>query len=155
MKKSSTLSLLMLAGLAVSACTPPQDEQTDSTGDTGLLPYQERPITDDVIYFLLPDRFHNGDPNNDTGGIEGGISDHGFDPTHKGFYHGGDLNGVTEKLVIFSHLARRPFGQPPSIKTKLSRVMESGCHPGIMAIGLLISWLSTPILAAMTHSRNW
>src|SRR5688572_14157555 len=43
------------------------------------------------FYFALPDRFFNGDPANDTGGLAGGRLDHGYDPTDKGFYHGGDL----------------------------------------------------------------
>jgi len=59
---------------------------------------RERPAEDEVVYFVLPDRFANGDASNDKGGIEGGALDHGFDPTHKGFYHGGDLAGLTQKL---------------------------------------------------------
>ena len=51
-----------------------------------------------MIYFVLPDRFENGDPRNDRGGIKGGRLDHGFDPVHKGFYHGGDLKGLIERL---------------------------------------------------------
>lgn len=58
----------------------------------------ERRIEDEVIYFVMPDRFYNADPSNDTGGIAGGPLQHGFDPTHKGFYHGGDLKGVRKKL---------------------------------------------------------
>ncbi|UAB78834.1 alpha-amylase [Erythrobacter sp. SCSIO 43205] len=60
--------------------------------------FRERPAEDEVVYFVLPDRFSNGDASNDTGGIEGGRLDHGFDPAHKGFYHGGDLAGLTGKL---------------------------------------------------------
>ena len=53
-------------------------------------PYLDRVPEDEVIYFVLPDRFENGDPKNDKGGINGGKMQHGFDPAHKGFYHGGD-----------------------------------------------------------------
>lgn len=60
--------------------------------------YLSRPPEDEVVYFMLPDRFANGNPDNDRGGIEGGPLDHGFDPTHKGFYQGGDLEGLTGKL---------------------------------------------------------
>lgn len=58
----------------------------------------QRPIEDEVIYFVLPDRFANGDPGNDTGGITGDADAHGFDPTRKGFYHGGDLKGLQDRL---------------------------------------------------------
>ncbi|MBP2474170.1 pullulanase-type alpha-1,6-glucosidase [Crossiella equi] len=50
------------------------------------------------FYFLLPDRFANGDPRNDTAGAPGDRSKHGFDPTDKGYYHGGDLAGLRGKL---------------------------------------------------------
>lgn len=59
---------------------------------------RERLPEDEVVYFVLPDRFANGDTSNDRGGIKGSALDHGFDPAHKGFYHGGDLAGLTEKL---------------------------------------------------------
>ena len=59
---------------------------------------RERPAEDEVIYFLLPDRFANGDPSNDLGGLEGDRLQTGYDPTDPGFYHGGDLRGLTERL---------------------------------------------------------
>ena len=60
--------------------------------------FRDRPPEDEVIYFVLPDRFENGDPSNDEGGFGGDRLTHGFDPTHKGFFHGGDLRGLTERL---------------------------------------------------------
>ena len=53
---------------------------------------------DEVIYFLLPDRFDNGDRTNDRGGRKGDRLQTGFDPAAKGFYHGGDLKGLTGRL---------------------------------------------------------
>ncbi len=60
--------------------------------------YLQRKPQDEVIYFVLPDRFENGDPVNDHGGLTGGPLVDGFDPTRAGFYHGGDLKGVTRRL---------------------------------------------------------
>ena len=62
------------------------------------LPQDDRRIEDEIIYFVLPDRFENGDASNDRGGIEGGRLKDGFDPTDFGFYHGGDLKGLTQRL---------------------------------------------------------
>src|SRR5690606_35158194 len=45
-----------------------------------------QPGSDETFYFVMTDRFANGDPSNDTGGIAGDRLDHGFDPTDKGFY---------------------------------------------------------------------
>ena len=33
--------------------------------------YRERLAEDEIIYFVLPDRFENGDPSNDNGGLSG------------------------------------------------------------------------------------
>jgi glycosidase len=65
----------------------------------GAVPaYRLRPNTDEIVYFLLPDRFENADPSNDRGGLKGGRLVTGYDPTSKGFYHGGDLKGVIKRL---------------------------------------------------------
>lgn len=59
---------------------------------------RDRPAEDEVIYFLLPDRFANGDLSNDPGGLRGDRLITGYDPTDPGFYHGGDLRGLTGRL---------------------------------------------------------
>lgn len=56
------------------------------------------PIQDDIFYFVLPDRFSDGDPSNNTGGIPGDETDHGYLVDDKAFYHGGDLVGLTNQL---------------------------------------------------------
>ena len=60
--------------------------------------FRDRLPEDEVIYFLLPDRFDNADPANDRGGLTGDRRVTGFDPADKGFYHGGDLKGVMRRL---------------------------------------------------------
>ena len=60
--------------------------------------YRARPASQEVVYFVLPDRFENGDPKNDKGGIKGDRLKTGFDPSSKGFYHGGDLKGLIQRL---------------------------------------------------------
>jgi glycosidase len=67
-------------------------------GADSSLNYRARLPEDEVMYFVLPDRFENGDPANDRGRIEGDRLATGFDPAHKGFYHGGDLKGLTARL---------------------------------------------------------
>jgi len=78
----------------------------------------DRPAEDEVIYFVLPDRFANGDPSNDTGGIRGGRLDHGFDPTDPGFYHGGDLKGLTEGLDYIQGLGATALWIAPIFTNK-------------------------------------
>jgi len=52
-------------------------------------------LASDRIYFVMTDRYANGDPANDGGGIKGTRTINGFDPTATGWWHGGDLKGLT------------------------------------------------------------
>jgi neopullulanase len=71
-----------------------------------------------VVYFVLPDRFDNGDTDNDRGGLGGERLAHGFDPTHKGFYHGGDLKGLTRRLDYIAGLGATAIWLGPIYKNK-------------------------------------
>ena len=66
----------------------------------------QHPIQDEVFYFVLPDRYYNGDTSNDQGGISGGPLDHGYLITDTGYYHGGDLSGLmmTDTLDYIENL---------------------------------------------------
>jgi glycosidase len=56
-------------------------------------------LTREQFYFVMTDRFANGDPGNDTGGEpDYGPENTGFDPTVPGAYHGGDLKGLSSRL---------------------------------------------------------
>ncbi|MEV0429158.1 pullulanase-type alpha-1,6-glucosidase [Micromonospora sp. NPDC050495] len=70
------------------------------------------------FYFVLPDRFANGDRRNDTGGLSGGRLATGLDPTDKGFYHGGDLNGVIDKLDYIQGLGTTAIWLAPIFKNR-------------------------------------
>lgn len=80
--------------------------------------FRERTPEQEVVYFVLPDRFENADQSNDEGGITGGRLDHGFDPTHKGFYHGGDLAGLTKRLDYIQSLGATAIWLGPIYKNK-------------------------------------
>ncbi|HEY0164058.1 MAG TPA: alpha-amylase family glycosyl hydrolase [Sphingomicrobium sp.] len=80
--------------------------------------YRARLPQDEVIYFLLPDRFENGDASNDLGGLNGGPLQTGFDPTHKGFYHGGDLKGLINRLDYIQGLGATAVWFAPIFKNK-------------------------------------
>jgi neopullulanase len=80
--------------------------------------YRERGSADEVIYFLLVDRFANGDASNDRGGLGGDRLVSGFDPTDKYFYHGGDLQGLTERLDYIAELGATAVWLSPIFKNK-------------------------------------
>ena len=94
-----TLAALALAAAQLYAASlAPQATARAASTAGALHELRERLPEDEVLYFLLPDRFENGDPANDRGGLAGGRLQTGFDPTDKGFFHGGDLKGVLQHL---------------------------------------------------------
>ncbi|MES2119053.1 MAG: alpha-amylase family glycosyl hydrolase [Pseudomonadota bacterium] len=80
--------------------------------------YRQRLPEDEVIYFVLPDRFENGDPSNDRGGLSGDRLATGFDPAAKGFYHGGDFKGLMKRLDYIQGLGATALWMAPVFKNK-------------------------------------
>ena len=72
----------------------------------------------------MADRFRNGDPTNDSGGLPQGTDnghsegESGFDPTGKGWYHGGDLAGLRSRLGYIDDLGTTAIWLTPSFKNK-------------------------------------
>jgi pullulanase-type alpha-1,6-glucosidase len=78
-------------------------------------------LTRERFYFVMTDRFANADPANDTGGypVPAGADPKfvtGYDPTDKGFYHGGDLKGITGKLDYIKGMGTTAIWLTPSFK---------------------------------------
>src|SRR5690606_4957271 len=69
-------------------------------------------------YFVMTDRFANGDPSNDRGGLDGDRLTTGFDPTDKGFYQGGDIAGIRNELDYIEGLGTTAIWLTPSFANK-------------------------------------
>jgi glycosidase len=78
-------------GTAEVAVAPPSGAELEALAQP---PTYSR-IASERIYFVLPDRYANGDPANDRGGATGARTATGYDPADTGWYHGGDLAGLT------------------------------------------------------------
>jgi glycosidase len=98
--------------------TPVVDEDT-TPADASLARASLRSsLTRERFYFVMADRFANGSTANDEGGLTGGPLSTGFDPTAKGFYHGGDLKGITAKLDYIKGMGTTAIWLTPSFKNK-------------------------------------
>ncbi|MER5550772.1 pullulanase-type alpha-1,6-glucosidase [Streptomyces sp. NPDC002793] len=75
-------------------------------------------LTREQFYFVLPDRFANGDTSNDRGGLTGSRPETGYDPTDKGFYQGGDLKGITQRLDYIKDLGTTAIWLAPIFKNR-------------------------------------
>jgi len=151
-KKLFKLSSLLLSGSLLLACSeqgPVQPEQKAGGGSTvqvaetgtqplssikakDLAPYQERGIEDEVFYFVLPDRFQNGDTSNDLGAKADdelrSLSRGGLDKSHKGMYHGGDLAGLTEKLAYLDEMGITAIWLTPILRNQAVNAGTAGYH---------------------------
>lgn len=92
------------------------------------VPRFTHPGAGQVFYFVLTDRFANGNPANDAGGIAGGPDISGFDPTRIGFYHGGDLPGLIAKLDYIKGLGATAVWVTPPFRNKPMQLGSAGYH---------------------------
>jgi pullulanase-type alpha-1,6-glucosidase len=101
-----------LPGQLVDWATEPTDSQLAARAPSDNARHAEQ------FYFVLPDRFANGNPANDRGGLTGDRMTTGYDPTDKGFYHGGDLQGLINKLDYIKGLGTTAIWLAPVFKNK-------------------------------------
>ncbi|MEH0522724.1 pullulanase-type alpha-1,6-glucosidase [Streptomyces stelliscabiei] len=100
-----------LAAGAAPAPAPPSDARLAKTA-------ARHELTREQFYFVLPDRFANGDRANDKGGLTGSRLATGYDPTDKGFYQGGDLKGITRRLDYIKGLGTTSIWLAPIFKNQ-------------------------------------
>ncbi|UKA54795.1 alpha amylase C-terminal domain-containing protein [Arthrobacter sp. FW305-BF8] len=108
------------AAAANKSPDPPSDTKS-GTGGHSL----RTPVTGENFYFVMADRFSNGDAGNDQGGLGPDPMVSGFDPTRKGFYNGGDLNGLLDKIDYIQGLGTTAIWLTPSFKNKAVQPEDS------------------------------
>jgi glycosidase len=116
------VALAFLTGASVSGSTagaPPAGAALAALSQ----PPTQSSLASQRIYFVMPDRYANGDTANDTGGLNGSREATGFDPTDPGYYHGGDLKGLTENLKRIRDLGFTALWVTPVLK---QGTVESG-----------------------------
>ncbi|MFF9325693.1 pullulanase-type alpha-1,6-glucosidase [Streptomyces sp. NPDC014776] len=111
---AAALAAALVQPLAAHADTPPPPPS-----DAALAAQPARhDATREQFYFVLPDRFANGDKANDRGGLTGSRLATGYDPTDKGFYQGGDLKGLTQRLDYIKGLGTTAIWMAPIFKNR-------------------------------------
>lgn len=113
-------SLSAFVALAVALQAPAWADAPSASSARAVLSadYRARAPEQEVVYFVLPDRFENGDAKNDKGGLMGDRLATGYDPAARGFYHGGDLKGLTSRLDYIQGLGATAIWIGPIFKNK-------------------------------------
>ncbi|MFW2351067.1 alpha-amylase family glycosyl hydrolase [Qipengyuania sp.] len=110
-KLKSALLAVPLGALAIATSAHAQEGAGDAS-------FRAREPSEEIVYFVLPDRFENGDEANDKGGFGGDRLETGYDPTAKGFFHGGDLTGLTARLDYLERLGVTAIWFAPIFQNK-------------------------------------
>ncbi|MFJ2291658.1 pullulanase-type alpha-1,6-glucosidase [Streptomyces sp. NPDC087894] len=110
-------ALLPVVPAATSASAAPRPPSPPSDAKLAEEPARHD-LTREQFYFVLPDRFANGDTSNDRGGLTGTRLETGYDPTDKGFYQGGDLKGLTQRLDYIKGLGTTAIWLAPIFKNR-------------------------------------
>jgi len=83
----------------------------------------------EIIYFLLIDRFHNGDPTNDRGNNPAShVTYDGTNPEALKTYQGGDLQGVIQRLDYL---------------VSVSKVIKTSRKSGPAKVGCAQAWVKS------------
>ena len=134
---ASALAAAIALGVAGSGAAATHAVPAPPTGATLAAlaaPPTYGPLASQRIYFVMPDRYANGDPANDLGGLSGTRGVTGYDPTATGYYHGGDLKGLVGGCETGNGLARiRDLGftavwVTPPVKQKPVIAGSAGYH---------------------------
>jgi glycosidase len=114
-----------LAGSGASATQAPPSPAEQAVlakpGAAGSLASQR-------IYFVMPDRYANGDPSNDLGGLTGPASVTGYDPADPGYFHGGDLKGLDGNLQRIKNLGFTALWITPVLKQQTTMGGSAAYH---------------------------
>jgi hypothetical protein len=132
--RRATVALFAVVA-ALALLVPPGSPAVADPPGVGL-PAQHslrQPVTNESFYFVMEDRFANGDTiqRHRWSGSDPLVS--GFDPTKKGFYNGGDLAGLLAKLDYIKGLGTTSIWLTPSFKNKAVQ-LEDGPSAGYQRI---------------------
>lgn len=117
----ATLSLTFLGCDHAVECQP---EQTTTCQQPQLLHVPSPDWRDQIIYFLMIDRFADGDPSNNDQGVNV------YDPNRESHYSGGDLAGIVQRLDYIENLGATAVWTTPQVANQWwdPSVNYSGYH---------------------------
>ncbi|MGW5369143.1 pullulanase-type alpha-1,6-glucosidase [Streptomyces sp. NPDC004009] len=118
-RRAAVVTAAALAAALVQPVSAHADTPPAPPSDAALAAQPARhDDTREQFYFVMPDRFANGDTSNDKGGLTGSRLRTGYDPTDKGFYQGGDLKGLTKRLDYIKGLGTTAIWMAPIFKNR-------------------------------------
>lgn len=110
------LSILTTAVLALSGCASFSFSTRSTTGDNLAARSTKSNWQNESIYFVLLDRFSNGDRSND----------YNVNPSNPTAYHGGDIQGLIDKLDYIKDLGFSTVWISPVVDNDDDQLAKTG-----------------------------
>lgn len=110
MKKVVALLTLAILGISVTGGSAAENIAALATN------ISRGAQSDESAYFVMTDRYANGDKSNDNGGQKVDSYASGFDPADYGMFHGGDFKGLTNSLDRLKKLGFTSIWVTPPVK---------------------------------------
>lgn len=117
--KPGNVSIEFIAGNQTHSVTWPLKGRREGKGKT----FAQGVTSADFIYFLMPDRFSNGDPSNDR---IAGLRDQSLNRDSIFHRHGGDLQGVIDHLDYLQQLGVTALWMTPVLQNDMPDRTEHG-----------------------------
>lgn len=119
---------LLVGALSLSLLAPAVSSFAAENYASLTKPVARGPLAGESIYFVMTDRFANGDTQNDQGGLTGSRTQTGFDPSDKAYFHGGDFKGLTEHLKYIQQLGFTSIWITPPVKNQYVQGSSAAYH---------------------------
>ncbi|MBL7111527.1 MAG: alpha-amylase [Bacteroidales bacterium] len=120
--KTNRLLLTLMCSLALFSCTS-REKQKFIASQEEIEKYLHVPSPeweDQIIYFIVTDRFMDGDTtNNDQGAGE-------YKPGDGGYWNGGDFRGITQKIDYIKELGATGIWITPPVANQWINPQKSG-----------------------------
>jgi glycosidase len=123
LKKASVFSAITIS--LVLATTSISYAQVNSEF---IKPMVRGPQSDESVYFIMTDRFENGDSSNDYGGSNQSLPVSGFAPEDIGYWHGGDFKGLTKRLDYIKSMGFTSIWITPPVVQKYVQGNSAAYH---------------------------
>jgi glycosidase len=84
--------------------------------------------SNESVYFVMTDRFENGDSSNDFGGATDGRYASGYVPDEIGWWHGGDFKGITKRINYIKDMGFTSIWITPPVKQVIFQGSSASYH---------------------------
>lgn len=120
--------LISALALTISVALMPAPISASESFENLFRPAIRGDQSNESVYFVMTDRFENANPSNDNGGAEAGKLTGGYLPNDIGWWHGGDFEGLKNRISYIKKMGFTSIWITPPVKQIVYQGNSSGYH---------------------------